>query len=879
MADMARRSAPPPPPPDFEENIVDIDVAEEMRGSYLEYAYSVIYQRALPDARDGLKPVQRRILYQMNEMGLRPDRGHVKCARVVGEVMGRLHPHGDSAIYDALVRLGQPWVMRLPLVDPHGNFGSLGGEDPAAAMRYTEARLTAAAMEMVAGIDEDTVDFQPNYDGQENEPSVLPAALPNLLVNGASGIAVGMATNMAPHNLGEVIAAVRHLIRHPDASLDALMRFVPGPDLPTGGKIVGLEGIREAYETGRGIFRTRATCRIEQITPRRTGIVVSELPYGVGPEKVIARIKDLVQAKKLTGIADVKDLTDRHRGLQLVIEIRSGFHPEAVLAELYRLTPMEETFGINNVALVDGQPRVLGLREMLSIYVDHRIEVVRRRSEFRRRKREDRLHLVDGLMIALLDIDEVIGVIRSSDDSAAAKQRLIAVFDLSEIQAQYILDTPLRRLTRYDRLELERERDTLRSEIAALTEILSSDEKLRDVVAGELADIAKRFGTPRRTVLLEGNGAALTAAVPLEVADDPCTVLMSSTGLLARTAPGAEDSLDDGGGTEGRAAHDVIVSSAPATVRGTIGAVTSAGRMLKLSVLEFPALPPSARFPGLSGGTPVGEFVSLEAGEKVVALASLDTPQAGLALGTASGVVKRVLPDYPQARDEFEVIALKDGDRVVGAVQLRDESHDLVFVSSDAQLLRFPASAVRPQGRLAGGMAGIRLSPRASVVWFGAVDPAGAGPDAGGGRAARAGADGGAGGPVVVTVAGSAGALPGTAAGSVKVSPYAEFPPKGRATGGVRCHRFLKGEDELILAWAGPGPALGATEAGGPVEPAGAVRPAGRLGGRPEPAAGRRRRHPSGGRPRARLRRAQAGQAARRARGSGTRPSGRGEGG
>ena len=825
MADMARRSAPPPPPPDFDENIVEIDVAEEMRGSYLEYAYSVIYQRALPDARDGLKPVQRRILYQMNEMGLRPDRGHVKCARVVGEVMGRLHPHGDGAIYDALVRLAQPWVMRLPMVDGHGNFGSQGGDDPPAAMRYTEARLTAAAMEMVGSIDEDTVDFQPNYDGQENEPSVLPAALPNLLVNGASGIAVGMATNMAPHNLGEVIAAARHLIRHPDASLDALMRFVPGPDLPTGGKIVGLEGVRDAYESGRGIFRTRATCRVEQITPRRTGIVVTELPYGVGPEKVIARIKDLVQSKKLTGITDVKDLTDRHRGLQLVIEIRSGFHPEAVLAELYRLTPMEETFGINNVALVDGQPRVLGLRELLRIYVDHRIEVVRRRSEFRRRKREDRLHLVDGLMIALLDIDEVIGVIRSSDDSAAAKQRLMAVFDLSDIQAQYILDTPLRRLTRFDRLELERERETLRREIAELTEILSSEDRLRSVVSAELADIAKRFGTPRRTVLLEGDGAALTAAVPLEVADDPCTALLSSTGLLARTAPGSGGGLtSDGGGPEGRAAHDVIVSTAPATVRGTIGVVTSAGRMIKLSVLEFPALPPSAQFPGLSGGTPIGEFVSLEPGETVVALASLDTAAAGLALGTASGVVKRVLPDYPQARDEFEVITLKEGDQVVGAVQLSSESHDLVFVSSDGQLLRFPASAVRPQGRIAGGMAGIRLSPRASVIWFGAVGPGGSGGSAGAGGAG-AGGSAGAGesaGHVVVTVAGSAGALPGTAAGSVKVSPYAEFPSKGRATGGVRCHRFLKGEDTLILAWAGPSPALGATEAGGPVDLPGA---------------------------------------------------------
>src|SRR5216683_597923 len=538
---MARRTTTPPPPGDFEENIVDIDVAEEMRGSYLEYAYSVIYQRALPDARDGLKPVQRRILYQMNEMGLRPDRAHVKCARVVGEVMGRLHPHGDGAIYDALVRLAQPWTMRLPLVDGHGNFGSLGSEDAPAAMRYTECRLTAAAMEMVNSIDEDTVDFVPNYDGAETQPEVLPAGIPSLLVNGASGIAVGMATNMAPHNLGEVVAAARHLIAHPDAGLDELMRFVPGPDLPTGGKIVGLEGVREAYETGRGTFRTRAAARIEKITPRRTGIVVTELPYGIGPEKVVARIKDLVQAKKLGGIADLKDLTDRHRGLQLVIEVRSGFHPEAVLDELYRLTPMEDTFGINNVALVDGQPRLLGLRDLLRIYVDHRIDVVRRRTEFRRRKRADRLHLVDGLIIALLNIDEVIQVIRSSDDAAAARDRLIAIFDLSAVQAQYILDTPLRRLTRYDRLELERERETLQAEIAELTAILDSDQRLREVVSAELASVSERFATPRRTVLLESSGAARTAAVPMEVADDPCTVLLSTTGLLARTASAAQD--------------------------------------------------------------------------------------------------------------------------------------------------------------------------------------------------------------------------------------------------------------------------------------------------------------------------------------------------
>src|SRR6202012_1211939 len=430
----------------------------------------------------------------------------------------------------------------------------------------------------------------------------------------------------------------------------------------------------------------------------------------VGPEKVIARIKDLVTAKKLAGISDLKDLTDRNRGLHLVIEIRSGYNPEAVLTELYRLTPMEETFGINNVTLVDGQPRILGLREMLSIYVDHRIEVVRRRTEFRRRKREDRLHLVDGLMIALLDIDEVIGVIRSSDDSAAAKQRLMAVFDLSYIQAQYILDTPLRRLTRYDRLELERERDELRSEIEELTEILSSDERLREGVSSERADIAKRFGTPRRTVLLEGSGAALTAAVPLEVADDPCTVLLSTTGLLARTTPGEAAPADEGGPDEGRSAHYAIVSVAPATVRGTIGAVTSAGRMIKLSVLEFPALPPSAAFPGLSGGTPVSEFTDLEPGETVVALASLDNPQGGIALGTASGVVKRVLPDYPANRDEFEIITLKDDDRVVGAVQLASEDRDLVFIASDAQLLHFPAAAVPPQCWNAGGSVGIKVA-------------------------------------------------------------------------------------------------------------------------------------------------------------------------
>ncbi len=831
------------PPEEFEENIVDIDVAEEMRGSYLEYAYSVIYSRALPDARDGLKPVQRRILYQMNEMNLRPDRPHVKCARVVGEVMGRLHPHGDSAIYDALARMAQPWAMRLPLVDGHGNFGSLGGDDAPAAMRYTEARLTAAAMEMVASIDEETVDFIPNYDGSENQPDVLPAGIPNLLVNGTAGIAVGMATNMAPHNLGEVVAAARYLIRHPEASLDALMRYVPGPDLPTGGRIVGLEGVREAYETGRGIFRTRATASVEQVTPRRTGIVVTELPYGIGPEKVMTRIKDLVQAKKLNGIADLKDLTDRNRGLHLVIELRSGFNPEAVLAELYRLTPMEETFGINNVALVDGQPRVLGLKELLQIFVAHRLEVVRRRTEYRRRKRAERLHLVDGLIVALLNIDEVIQVIRSSDDASAAKARLTEIFELSEIQAQYILDTPLRRLTRYDRLELEEEQERLRNEIAELTAILESDARLREVVSDELAEVGRKFGTPRRTVLLEGGADTKVAAVPLEVADDPCVVLMSATGLVARApvnvpadAAGAasDGAASDGAASDGaagtgdggrallpplgdlsRSAHDVLVAAVRVTARGTIGLVTSAGRLVRLNVLELPALPPGAAAVSLAGGTPVTEFASFSPGETVVGLAAMDTagaaPGAGLALGTAEGVVKRVLPDYPQNRDDFELITLKDGDRVVGAVQLSAETDELIFISSDAQLLHFAASTVRPQGRAAGGMAGIRLAAGASVVWFGAADAAAASGEPVGPPGSYSPA-------VVVTVAGRSGALPGAAAGSIKVTPLHEYPAKGRATGGVRCQRFLKGEDELVMAWAGPAPAVGASDSGAPVE-------------------------------------------------------------
>ncbi|MFE3327303.1 DNA topoisomerase (ATP-hydrolyzing) subunit A [Streptomyces sp. NPDC059176] len=789
---MARRSTKTPPPDDFEERILDIDVVDEMQGSFLEYAYSVIYSRALPDARDGMKPVHRRIVYQMNEMGLRPDRGYVKCARVVGEVMGKLHPHGDASIYDALVRMAQPFSMRLPLVDGHGNFGSLGNDDPPAAMRYTECRMAAATGLMTESIEENTVDFTPNYDGQEQEPVALPAAFPNLLVNGASGIAVGMATNMPPHNLGEVVAAARHLIRHPGADLETLMRFVPGPDLPTGGRIVGLAGIRDAYETGRGTFKIRATVAVENVTARRKGLVVTELPFTVGPEKVIAKIKDLVGSKKLQGIADVKDLTDREHGLRLVIEIKNGFIPEAVLEQLYKLTPMEESFGINNVALVDGQPLTLGLKELLEVYLDHRFDVVRRRSEFRRGKKSDRLHLVEGLLVALLDIDEVIRLIRSSENSAQAKERLMAHFSLTEVQTQYILDTPLRRLTKFDRIELEGERDKLTAEIEELTRILESDTELRKLVSSELASVAKKFGTERRTVLLESAGAPVVSA-SLQVADDPCRVLLSSTGLLARTVTG--EALPEG--STRRAKHDVIVSAVPATARGEVGVVTSAGRLLRLSVIDLPQLPETAGTPNLSGGAQVSEFLTLEADEQVICLTTLDEASPGLALGTLQGVVKRVVPDFPANKDELEVITLREGDRIVGGTELRTGEEDLVFITSDAQLLRYPAGQVRPQGRPAGGMAGIKLAEGAGVLSFTAVDPA---VDA-----------------VVFTVAGSTGTLDDSVT-TAKLTPFDQFPRKGRATGGVRCQRFLKGEDVLLLAWAGAAPARAAQKNGTPVE-------------------------------------------------------------
>ncbi|MEV4755924.1 DNA topoisomerase (ATP-hydrolyzing) [Micromonospora sp. NPDC049559] len=778
--------------------VLDNPLTTEVEDSYLEYAYSVIHSRALPDARDGLKPVHRRILYSMIEQGYRPDRAYVKSSRVVGDVMGKYHPHGDLAIYDAMVRMAQGFSLNVPLIDGHGNFGS--PDDGPAASRYTEARLSREAMLLVGELGEDTIDLKPNYDGSLREPTVLPAAFPNLLVNGTSGIAVGMATNMIPHNLGEVVAAARWLIRHPDASLDKLMEFVPGPDLPTGGLLLGLDEVRKAYETGRGVVRMRGRVEIGPLegSRGRQAITVVELPYGVGAEKVIEKITDEVnKTKRLQGIADVKDLTDRENGTRLVIECKVGVNPQALLADLYRLTPLEQSFGVNNLVLVDGQPRTLGLKALLEVFLQHRYTVVTRRSEYRRRRRQERLHLVEGLLIALLDIDEVVRLIRGSEDAQAAKEGLMRTFDLSEIQANYILDTPLRRLTRYDRIELEVERDRLSEEIAELSRILDDPSVLRKVVSDELAAVVKQSATARRTTLVDGDLkevlAASAPAGPLEVADDPCQVILSATGLVARTAAESEESTE-GHRRNGRVKHDSVRAVVSSTARGQVLLVTNTGRAFKTDVLPLPVLPERAGTVSLRGGMSAQELVPLRPGERVVGLAPLgqrDTDSPGLALGTRQGVVKICAPEWPVRADEFEVIGLRDGDEVVGATWLTDGAETLAFVSSDASLLRFAAKAVRPQGLKGGGMAGINLTDGAEVLFFGAVrtdDPE-------------------HGEPMVVTSTGR----------QVKVTPFAEYPAKGRATGGVRAQRFLKGDTTLAVAWVGARP-VGATATGDPVD-------------------------------------------------------------
>lgn len=859
-------------PRKVKENIVETPLNEEMSKSFLEYAYSVIYARALPDARDGMKPVQRRIVYQMGNMNLTPEHAYMKSARVVGEVMGKLHPHGDSAIYEAMVRLAQPFSLRLPLVDGHGNFGSL--DDGPAASRYTEARLAPAALGMNADINEDTVDFAPNYDNKLKEPTVLPAAIPNLLVNGASGIAVGMATNMATHNLGEVVAAAKYVMKHTNATLDDLMQIVPGPDWPGGGIIIGRSGIREAYETGRGAFTTRSKTHIENVTARKKAIIVTELPFMVGPERVLERISQGIKARKLDGISGAIDLTDRHNGTRIVIEIKTGFDPNAVLAQLFKHTPLQESFTINNVALVDGRPHTMGLRELLDVWIAHRRTVIRRRSEFRLNKAKERLHLVEGLLLAMLDIDEVIQVIRSSEDAETAKSKLISVFDLDEIQAQYILDLRLRRLTKMSRIELEGEKNDLLQKIDELNEILSSASQLDKVVIAEMDYAVKQWDTPRRTILLDEQedgsftpvctknskevnsdsamdaviaanqltnaqadvAAAASAArksgdtdatsAALQLSDEPCAVALSTSGLIARTSVETFNRWQ---------AHSSNIFDTPClnvfttTTRATYALITSAGRLVIAHVADLPLLNQGNEnvSESLSNGVKANELLTSTQstdpirGEKVVAAIALSdsdskTPissKTPLAIGTKNGVVKRWNFESPTTMDSWSIIDLKDNDSVINAALANDEDR-LVFISSDSSLLTFDAKQVRPQGRNSAGMAGIRLNEGCTVSAFAVVAKNDVEWNYEEGENGLFSASG----SVVFTLAGDSDALAGTENGAAKITPLEMYPTKGRGTGGVRSQRFLKGQNTILAAYVGNYPLYATTQRGANVE-------------------------------------------------------------
>ncbi|MBC8194394.1 MAG: DNA topoisomerase 4 subunit A [Acidimicrobiia bacterium] len=699
---MGRQQQLLPDEPAFAHHVVDVPVDEELKESFLAYSLSVITSRAIPDVRDGLKPVQRRILYAMLRMGIRPDTPHRKSARVVGDTMGRYHPHGDAAIYDALVRMGQDFARGITMVDPQGNFGSL--DDPPAAPRYTECRLTEAAMAMVSELDEGTVDFRPTYDGESEEPVALPALLPGLLLNGTTGIAVGMATNMAPHNLAEVHAAISLVMkkRRPKPTIDELLAVLPGPDFPSGGIVID-DGIRQAYETGRGTIRVRARAHVEQAGRGKQAIVVTELPYQVGPERVIAKLKELVETDKVQGISDFKNLSDRSTGLRIQITVKSGHNPQAVLGELYRFTPLEETFGINNVVLVDGEPRTLGIYDLCNEYIGHRLTVIVRRTRHRIGKAEDRLHIVTGLLTALDSIDEVVAIIRGSEDTAAARKQLMKAFKLSLTQTDHILDMPLKRLTALETRRLESERDQLTADIADLKKLLSSEQRRRTLVLTELADAVEQFGHPRLTEITHPDDLPVfeVSEVANDIADEACVVTLTTSGQIGRLpVDGARRA------TPGR--HDVLVASTVTRTTSRITAVTSEGRALQMLVAEL------SDGGGRVRGGSASQLFGTNRGETILTIVS--GGEEPLVVVSAAGVAKRLTPD--EVRDTQggkPLIKLKQGDRLVAAFRAPAEV-DMVMVASDAQALRTPTGAVSIQGRGASGVAGMKLRGDATVV-------------------------------------------------------------------------------------------------------------------------------------------------------------------
>ena len=691
-------------------SIEPIELQEEMERSFLDYAMSVIVQRALPDVRDGLKPVHRRILYSMFEQGVRPDRPYVKCARVTGDVMGKYHPHGDSAIYDALARMAQPFSLRHPLVDFHGNYGS--PDFPPAAARYTECRLDALAMQLLAGLDENTVDFDDNYSGEFSEPTVLPARFPNLLVNGSQGIAVGMATNIPPHNLAEVIDATVHLIEHPEATADELMGFVKGPDFPTGAYILGRAGIMDAYRTGRGSIRMRA--RAEVVEGRTSDeIVITELPYQVSVSTVASKIEELVNSRQLEGIRDVRNLSAGD-DTKLVVYLKRDASANVVLNNLYKHTPMQTAFGVNMVALDDGVPRTLTLVQALKAYIDHQVIVITRRSEHRLKKARDRAHIVEGLLKAIDKIDKIIALIRGSADRDAARQGLMArPYQFSEIQANHILDMPLGRLTRLGRTELKDELAKLRETIAELEAILKSPAKLRKVIKDELGEIRERFGEPRRAEITFDVGD-----IDIEdlIEDEDLVVVMTQAGYVKTVVADAFRTQGRGGrGVAGAKLRDqdYVSRIIMTTAHAYLLFFSNRGKVYRLKAHEIPMKERTAR------GTAIVNLLPLVPGERIQAIIDTRDYETSrfLFFATKRGQVKKTrFNEYDKSRREgFIAINLKDGDELVRVIQTGG-SDDIFMVSRNGQTIRFSEDSVRPTGRAAQGVIGMRLRAGDEVV-------------------------------------------------------------------------------------------------------------------------------------------------------------------
>ena len=701
------------------QSLVPVDIEVEMRKSYLDYAMSVIVARALPDVRDGLKPVQRRILVAMNDLGLASNRGFRKCAKVCGDTSGNYHPHGEAVIYPALVRLAQDFSMRYPLIDGQGNFGSVDG-DPPAAMRYTEVRLTRIAEEMLADLEKETVDFVPNFDQTRVEPVVLPSRIPNLLVNGASGIAVGMATNIPPHNIKEVIDAAILLIEKPDASLKEVMKLVPGPDFPTGGYIAGREGIEEAYRIGRGTFQMRAKAAIEQIGKDRENIVITEIPYQVNKAKLIERIAELVQTKKLDGIADIRDESDRE-GMRIVIEVKRGEESKLVLNNLYKHTQMQESFGMILLAIVAGQPRELGLLPLLRLFIEHRVEVVRRRSQFELRKAEEREHILLGFKKALEHLDEVIKLIRHSKAPKEAREGLMTTWKFTERQAQAILDLQLHRLTQMEREKILEELKEIQARIAGLKEILASEKKLKGVIIAELREVAKEYGDARRTQIVEH-----VEEIKLEdlIADVDMAITVSHAGYIKRTPVDVYRHQSRGG--KGRIGartreEDFVEHLFIASAHSYILLFTSKGRIYWLKVYEIPEAAAATR------GKAITSLVKFQEGETLTAVVparNLEETGRYVFLATRTGTVKKSeLAEFSNPRPSGIIaINLEANDALIGA-KLTDGKQMIFLASHEGQAILFRETEVRAMGRQAGGVIGMDLAKGDYVVSMDAVQP------------------------------------------------------------------------------------------------------------------------------------------------------------